>query len=226
MTSERSAARRELFELAGDAGLIAAAVLAGLTALVLLIARAAGDGDLPVVLQAASAAAVLLGVTAGPAAAWIMHRRPVTLPAALGALLGVPLAGAVFGLVVALSTALGWALSPLTQAEYAGPLAAGALVAADFVGLIVWLVIDAFRDARGRRQHHSLNVARAVSAAVVGTFSATIIVLSLGPMGGEILEAFAFVLMGAVVGASAATLAHVAVSLAARGSSTPEDGAA
>lgn len=216
MTSEQSGARRERFELAGDAALITAATLAVLTSIVLLMSAGVGDREVPVAIQIASAAAVLFGGIAGPVIAWLMHRRRISVPAVVGALVGGPVAGVVFGVFVAFSTVLGWAISPISDAEYAGPLAAASVVAAAFVALVVWLAIDAVRDcAQDRREHRSLDIVRMLSTLIITLYSSVIVVLAFGKPGGEIIEAIAFMLMGAVNGASVVTIADVATRLTA-----------
>lgn len=215
MASERSATRRERFELAGDAALITAATLAVLTSIVLLISAGVGDREVPVAIQIASAVAALLGGVAGPAAAWLMHRRRIGLPAVLGALVGAPVSGVAFGFFVAFSAVLGWAISPINDADYAGPLAAAVLVAVALVAVVVWLVIDAARDyASSRREHVPLDIVRILSMFIVASYSSVIIFLAFGEAGGEIIEAIAFMLMGAVTGASVVTIADIATRLA------------
>ncbi len=216
MPSETSAARRERLELASDAALITAATLAALTSIVLLISAGVGDREVPVAIQIASALAALLGGVAGPVVAWLMHHRRVSLAAVFGALIGMPVAGAVFWVFVGLSAILGWVISPISDAEYAGPLAAAAIVAAAFAALVVWLVIDAVRDyAPNRRDHRTLDVVRLVSTVIVAAYSTVIVVLAFGGTGGEIIEAIAFMLMGALGGASMVTMADVVTRLTA-----------
>lgn len=216
MASEGSTSTRERFELAGDAALITAATLAILTSIVLLISAGVGDREVPVAIQIASAVAALLGGVVGPVTAWLMHRRRIGLPAAIGAVVGVPAAGVVFGVFIAFSAVLGWAISPLSDADYAGPLAAAVLVAVALVALAVWLVIDAVRDyARDSREHASLDIVRILATFIIAAYSSVIIFLAFGEVGGEIIEAIAFMLMGAVTGASVVVFADLATGLAA-----------
>jgi hypothetical protein len=216
MASERSSAKRERFELAGDAAVVTAAVLAVLTSIVLLVSAGVGDREVPVAIQLASALAVLLGGIAGPVVAWLMHGRRITLPAVLGGIVGAAVSGAAFAVFVAFSTALGWVLSPLTDAEWAGPLAGLVLVAVAFVVLVVWLLFDAVRDyARPRRRHRSLDILRILSTIVIATYSVVITVLAFAGPGGEIVEALAFMLIGAVNGALVVTMADFLVRLIA-----------
>lgn len=217
MTSDPDAGR-ESFELAGDGALFTAASLAVLTSIVLLVTEVGAAGQEPsMAVQFASALVVFLGTVAGPVAAWLMHRRRISLPAVLGAFLGVPAAGAVFALFVGFSAALGWAISPLSDAEWAGPLVGAIVVTAGFFALVAWLVVDAARDrSADPPEHHSLDVARIVSAIVATTYTAVIAVVALSGTSGEIVEAIGFMLVGAVIGALVVFGADLATRLAGR----------
>jgi hypothetical protein len=214
MTTDGDTKKRERLELAGDGALTTAATFAVLTAIVLLVAQGVGNREVPVALQILSAAAMLLGGVGGPVIAWLIHDRRISLPAVVGAILGAPAAGAVFFVFVALSTAIGWAISPLWDAEYAGPLAGAILVTVAFFVLVIWLVTDAVRDlAPSRRTHARLDTVRLIAAGLVAAFSAAVMVLAFAPGNAEIAEALAFMLLGAVSGGLAVTFADLATRL-------------
>lgn len=202
---------RERVELAGDAALITAAVFAVSISIALLIALAVGDRAVPAPLQVLSALLVMLTWAGGPMIAWLVHRRPLNVPAVLGALLGGPVGGAVFFVLVGISQVLGWALSPFTGIGYIGPLLMAALVGLGFAALSAWLVADALRDNGGRREHMTLDLVRMASAATVAVFVGVIAVLAFGRAGPELAEAIAFMLMGAISAASIVTMADLVV---------------
>ncbi len=210
MARKMSPEKRAMFVLAADGAVITAATFALLTGIALLLAQAVGDREVPVGLQVASGLAVLLGGVAGPALAWFMHGRRITLPAILGALLAGPVVGAAFFLFLALSQVLGWIISPISDAEGAGPLVLAALVALDFVYVMAWLLVDGARDLRADPPtHKKLDIARILAVVVLVAYSAIVVVLALGEAGPEMLEAIAFMLMGAVSGAATIAMADV-----------------
>lgn len=214
MTAEVETNRRERLELAGDGALITAATFALLTSIVLLIAQGFGDREVPVAVQILSAVAVLLAGVGGPLITWLLHDRRISLPAIVGAIVGSGATGGVFFAFVALSTGIGWAIAPLWDAEYAGPLAGAIIVTVAFFVLVIWLVVDAIRDlAPGRRTHSRLDTTRLIAAAAVVAYSAVIAVVSFRPGAGETIEALAFMLLGAVSGGLAVTFADLATRL-------------
>jgi hypothetical protein len=201
--AKHALATRERYELAGDGALVTAGTLSALTGIVLLITGVIIQGSVPVWIELASSAAVLVGSVAGPVIAWLLHGRRITVPAAVGALLGLPVTGIVFFGFVAFSTALGWALKGLNDADWFGPLVAAGLVSVAAIGGVAWLVADGIRDrAPSRREHLRVDRARFAAAAAVVAYSTVVIMYALRPGSGEVLEAIAFVLLGAVGGAS------------------------
>lgn len=210
MAHKSLSARRTALVLAADGAAISAAVFALAIAAALLVAQAVGDREVPVGLQIASGVITWLAGIAGPLLVWRMHRRRITLPAVLGALLGAPVAAAVFFLFVALSTALGWVISPISDAEGAGPLVAGSLVGLAFVVLLIWLAADAARDLRATSPaNRTLDVARLLAAASIAVYSVIVVLLALGEAGAEMFEALAFMLVGGVSGAAVVAMADL-----------------
>jgi drug/metabolite transporter (DMT)-like permease len=217
MASIKAIVTRERALLAGDGVLLTATVFglalggAGLLA--------APDGAEPAAwVQVLSVVLSLGAVIAGPIAAWVLHGRRVTWIATLGAVIGGMLAGVVVQAVALLSWLLGLILSPLTNAEYAGPLAVAAVIVAAFVALVVWLVADSARDLRREpREHARLDVVRLVSVAAFGIFVIGVVLwMTSHPDDAESGEAAAFAIAAGVVGGLATSGAEVSTALAAR----------
>lgn len=225
MAQKPSSARRAALVLAADGAAINAAILALATAALLLLAQGMGERELPVGLQIASGLVIWLATLAGPVLVWRLHCRRITLPAVFGALLGAPVAAAVFFLFVALSTALGWVISPISDAEGAGPLVAGSLVGLAFIALLVWLARDAVRDLRTTPPaDRTLDVARLLAAGSIAVYSVIVVVLALGKAGAEMFEALAFMLVGGVSGAAVVTMADLVTRALKPGAEGPTAG--
>jgi hypothetical protein len=121
----------------------------------------------------------------------------------LGAVLG--------GVLSAVSLALLAALSGLFQLtlrwiQTEGPWG---LVVVGVLGLVLLAVVAVhlLKDTRADRRlpspaHPLLNVLRIAAAVIVVVYTSTIVVVSLMPRSGELIEALAFMLIGAVNGAS------------------------
>lgn len=210
MTAKRLTISRKWCVLAGDGAVITAGTMSLLTGAVLLVTGVMIKGSVPVWLEVGSGIAVLFGGLAGPIAAWLVHGERISAPAVIGALLSGPVTGTVFFAFVLASTALGWILRGVNDEEWFGPLVGAALVAAAFAALCAWLAVDALRDLRSsRREHVRVDVVRLASVAVIIVYSATVMVFSLRPGTGEVLEAIAFMLMGALAGGAAVGLADI-----------------
>jgi uncharacterized membrane protein YfcA len=130
--------------------------------------------------------------------------------------------GALFFAFVLLSTALGWLLQGINDAEWFGPLVGAVLVEIAFLVLCIWVVADAIRDRRAAREHPKIDTARLAAFAVVVVYTVAVIVLSLQPDAGEIIEALAFMLMGALGGGCAVGFADLAERLLVRKEPAPE----
>ena len=157
-------------------------------------------------------------VIAGPIAAWVLHGRRVTWVAVLGGVIGGMLAGAVVQAVALLAWLLGLILSPVTDSEYAGPIALVAVIIVAFAALEVWLLADAARDLRRTpREHARLDVVRLVAVAVFLLFiiAAALWVMS-HPEDPESGDVAAFAIAAGVVGGLAVSGAEAATALAAR----------
>ena len=223
MAAKQRSRRREWLELAGDGAVITAAIVAVCATTAFLITGGFSERQASAASEIASAVLLLVGGVAGPAVAWLTHRRRITVPALVGALVGAPMVGAIFFVFVVVAQALDWLLAFVTDVEYAGTLVAAALVALDFVGLLVWLVVDAARDLRDQAGHRPVDLARILSAVVITVYSATVVVLALGEAGAEMLEAIAFMLLAAVGGASVVTFAYLATRLTEREPEEPAE---
>jgi len=217
MASIKAVVTRERALLAGDGVLLTAAlygVVLGGTALLM----APDDANPAAWIQGLSLVLSLGAVIAGPIAAWVLHGRRVTWIAVLGAVIGGMLAGAVVQVVALLSWLFGLILTPLTNAEYAGPLALAAVLVAAFVALVVWLVADSWRDLRREpREHARLDVVRLVAAAVFVIFVIGVVLYVMShPDDSESGDVAAFAIAAGVVGGLAVSGAEVATALAAR----------
>ncbi|HEY3317765.1 MAG TPA: hypothetical protein VGK50_05030 [Coriobacteriia bacterium] len=179
MGLERSDTLRERFELAGDGALITAAMFSAFTSIALLLSAPFEQSEVPVAVQLMSAVAVFVPGVAGPVVAWLMHGRRISLVAVLGAMAGVPVAGVVLLAFALLTFVLGWIVSPISRADYAGPLAGVGLLTIGFFVLVGRLVIAAVRDLASKGpSRRALAIARVLSAVVVTAFSAAIVFLA------------------------------------------------
>lgn len=205
--------RGQLLELAGDGGVVTAALSAVCVVLAFIITGGLGSKQPSAASELASAALMLLAGAGGPIAAWYLHKRRFTVPAVLGMAVGVGAAGAVFFLFVGISQGLDWLLSPITGVKYIGPLIAAALVAADFAFLVGWLAFNAIRDLRGAQARRGIDLARLVAVGVIVAYSGTVVGFVLTGTDAEMLEAIAFMMLAAVAGASMVTFAELATRL-------------
>ncbi|MRS13186.1 MAG: hypothetical protein EG823_09010 [Actinobacteria bacterium] len=99
----------------------------------------------------------------------------------------------------------------VTPPAVAGALFFAFVLAAGFVALCAWLVVDGVKDLGPSGRHHvRVDSLRLAAAAVVLIYAAIITGYSLRSGSGELLEAMAFVLMGALSGACAVGMADLA----------------
>lgn len=205
-------------EVAGDGALLTAATSGLATGVALLITEVLMQGGIPPWIEVITGILVPLGGLAGPVIAWRVHGRAINVTAVFGALLALPLTGVLFFAFVLVATALGWALSSVNDAEWFGPLIGAVIVMAAFVGMCVWLVVDAIRDrASVTSSHRRVDTARLVAATVVIVYSGAVVAFSLTPDNGEVAEALAFMLLAALLGGCALLTAQVMERLVARG---------
>jgi hypothetical protein len=178
MASARSLKVGPRAVLGGDGGLLTAAVLGVVVALVSLIGTGSHGSNV----------AVIIGVAAGgilaPLLAWWLHGRRVDGTATAGAVAGY-LAGAVlvFALVMLLAVieraaaAIGLFATVDDASATLESIAAIAVFAAYLVA-VVWLAADGLRDLSPRRRTHvPLDVARLVASVVYAAFSVGVIVV-------------------------------------------------
>ena len=189
--------------LIGDGALITCGLSAGLTALVLLLTEVVwGVTGAPNWVQILSMIAVFGSAIGGPVLAWLASGRTITLPAVLGLLLGGVLSAVAFGVLAALVFASRFAF---VWIKTEGPWSLVFVGALALIAL-AWVTFHLLKDTRADRRlpqptHPLLNVLRIVAAVIVVVYTSTIVVLSLNPQSGELIEAIAFMLMGAVNGA-------------------------
>lgn len=192
-------------ELAGDAGLITAGTFGLFTGLSLAIFSLGGltplgtppKTPLEMSLMAAVAILSLAGTVVGPALTWVLHGRRIDRTAVLSAMAGYFVGGIVGGITFMLLVAVAsLAAKPFTSWEFAGPVAAAAIVAVAMLAFVVWLDVGAVRDlSPSRREHVRLDVARLVSTTVIVVFAA---VVALAMRSDPENEAGAFILAAGV----------------------------
>lgn len=224
MESVKVLVTRERVALAGDALLITAAafgVVTGATALVLApdLEPAAGMEWASVV----SAVLSLATAVAGPIVAWLLHGRHLTWIAVLGGVLGGALAGVLVMAATVAAMLFGLMASLFTDSEFAGPLILLALLAAAFVALVGWLVLDAVRDlAPSRRAHPRIDVVRLVSAVVLVIFAVGVAVWTASHPGDESGEALIIAMVAGVFGLLAVAGADTLTMLMERRRTAPQ----
>ena len=131
------------------------------------------------------AAAALLG----PLLAWRLHRRPLDGTATLGALLGF-----FVGVVIVVT------IIPLF------------LVAAAFLGAIVWVDAEALRDlSPQRRAHLRLDIARLLATLVQAAYLVGVIVYARGTSDVDGVGVLSLLVAPAAVGAAVVTVAGMLV---------------
>ncbi len=223
MASLKAIVTRERAALAGDACLVTAAafgVVTGVTGLVVAPEVEPAEG-----MEWASALAAVLSLAtavAGPVVAWLLHGRRLTWIAVLGGVIGGGLAGGVVMAVSLVAMLFGLVASFFTDSEFAGPLIVLGLVAAAFLALVGWLVVDAVRDlAPSRRDHTRIDVVRLVSALVLAIFAAGVAVWTANHPGDESLEALIFAMAAGVFGLLVVAGAETVTTLMARGKASP-----
>ena len=117
-------------------------------------------------------------------------------------------AGLVFQALVAFSMLLGLALSPITDAEFAGPIGLLVLVSVAFALIVVALAVLAIRDlGHNRRMHVGLDVVRLCSLAILAVYAIGALVVALTSEDPERGEAMIFVI---AAGLSAAVMVFTA----------------
>ena len=154
--------------LAGDGGLLTAAVFALVVWLPSLLWESMGAGI---------GIAGIVGTALAPLLAWRLHVRHVDGTATLGAILGF-IAGVVV-LFVALALGLPFGLD---GTNIPGVVAVGvAVLAAAYLVAIVWLDVDALRDlSPQRRRHVWLDIFRLLATVVYVAFIVAVIVRATG----------------------------------------------
>ena len=136
-------------------------------------------------------------IAGAPLAAWLLHGRRLGWTA-----------GLVFQALVAFSMLLGLALSPITDAEFAGPIGLLVLVSVAFALIVVALAVLAIRDlGHNRRMHVGLDVVRLCSLAILAVYAIGALVVALTSEDPERGEAMIFVI---AAGLSAAVMVFTA----------------
>lgn len=107
-----------------------------------------------VLLTAVAIVAAPLALVVGPAAAWLLHRRPVdktsVISGVIGLVLGVAIAAAIGAAVFAVSAQTG----TLGSDEFAGGIVVFTVVAVVFCAIALALVVDAVRDLLSKQRRH------------------------------------------------------------------------
>lgn len=217
MASMTRIVTRERLAIFGDALLMTAAAFGVIIGLSGLLIAPTGTPE-PGTEWAAALSSILslVVVVVVPVLVWIMHGRRVTIHAVVGGVLGALSAGFVFFAIVALSALLGLLLSPVTDSEFAGPIAMLVVVSAAFVALVFWLVVDAIRDlAPNRRANLRIDLLRLVSVVVLVALSVGVALWTFDRPGDESGEALVFAMVAGLGGALAVAGAETLTSLAA-----------
>ncbi|MFA5844420.1 MAG: hypothetical protein WC971_06285 [Coriobacteriia bacterium] len=172
-------------ELAGDACLITAGTFGLFTGLSLAIFSLGGltplgtapKTPLEMFLMAAVAILSLAGTVVGPALTWVLHGRRIDRTVVLSALGGHFVGGNAIWIAAMLLVAVtSLAAKPFTSWEFAGPVAAAAIVAVAVLAFVVWLDIAAVRDlSPSRREHVRLDVARLASTVIIVVFAVVVV---------------------------------------------------
>lgn len=216
---------RDDLVLIGDSALITCGLSAALMAVVLLLSEVMwGDSLVPVWMELVSSIAFFAPMLLGPVLVWLASKRKITVPAVLGVALGAGLSAVVFAILIALTGLFQIALRGIQTEGPWGLVVVGALglVALAVVGFR--LLRDGGADRRRAQPAHLLlDVLRIAAAVIVVVYTAVIIALSLVPQRGEIIEALAFMLIGAVTGACLAAGAAILTRAVAKRGTPPLD---
>jgi hypothetical protein len=195
--------------LAGDALVVTSGLFAWLASVAgaLMLAgwdmpavEAGGVGWQSVLAGAISLLMLVSATLLAPATVWWLHGRRASLWALLGALLAGPVAMLAAALLApALSTVLGFLLKPLTDWEFAGPIALLVIVG---IGYLVALVAALFAH-RPAGERRGLHVLRWISAGGLVVLAAVVVAAMLAGVSGEFGEAPIFAM---VFGAGSAVI--------------------
>lgn len=225
MASMKTIVTRERVSLIGDALLMTAAAFSVIIGFSALLVAPTGTPE-PEMGWATALSSILsmAVVVVMPLLVWLMHGRRLSGMAVLGGLVGAFSTGIVFMGIAALSALLGLLVSPLTDSEFAGPIAMLVIVSAALVTLVLWLVVDAIRDlAPARRAHPRIDALRLACFAILTTFAVGVAVWTANNPGEESGEAIIFAMVAGLGGALAVLGAEVLTALASRGKVSPSD---
>jgi hypothetical protein len=225
MASMRTIVTRERLSLIGDALIMTAAAFSVIMGFSVLLVAPTGTPEPD--MGWATAVSSLLSmsvVVVVPLLVWLMHGRRLSGMAVLGGLAGAFSTGIVFMGIAALSALLGLLVSPLTDSEFAGPIAMLVIVSAAFVALGLWLVADAIRDlAPARRAHQRIDALRLACFAILAMFAAGVAVWTANNPGEESGEAIIFAMVAGLGGGLAVLGAEILTALASSGKAPPSD---
>jgi hypothetical protein len=181
MADAMSTSRREVASIAGDAALIAAALvfMAPINTIVALLAT------------------------------WYLHGRRADRLAlragAIGIISGLVSVGVLYGLLFGLGQLIG----PIGGSAQAGGIILFVLVAAVFLAAAVGLDLAAVKDLTGNRQDVRIDAVRLVATAVIVLGTVAVVLIQRANPGSEIADAGPFALMSAAVSAVQAYVAVI-----------------
>lgn len=217
MKSESPVSRRDHVDLAFDSVLFTMGLFALVTSAELGLTALLGDTALPGWLQFVSSMLVLATGVAGPVLAWLLHGRRLTVLAVLGAFVGGAAAGIVALSSQWLSIPLTWLVSPITTADSSGPIALLTVLGAVVIAGMVWLLVDAARDAvPSRRAHLLIDMLRVASVVAIVALRFVVEAVITNNTTGQISETLIFALVAGIVGGAIVVGADALTTLADR----------
>lgn len=226
MPSDSKEGRREILALAADGAVVtggAFAVMAGaafgLEALGVPMGEPQGSG-LTLVLTTVSWLLQVGGLVVGPFLAWRLNGRRFDKPAVIGLVAGYPLSGVMVMALAVLAPLVDRLVGFATDVRYAGAIAYLAVLVLAFAAAVAWVAARAVRDLSGGRRQVPLDVVRLLAA--LGSLAFWAVVVAMIVRGQDAIEAGAFLLLDAVVGAVTVSAAALAARFAAKRTDSPE----
>ncbi|MFN8126323.1 MAG: hypothetical protein U0R64_07445 [Candidatus Nanopelagicales bacterium] len=222
MASIKTFINTQHLAILGDAFLMTSAAFAGVIGTSSLVIDPTGtlppDKEWVAALSSLLSLAVVVVV---PIGVWLLHGRRLSIMAVLGGVLGAASTAVVFFGFVALSMLLGFAVSPVWDVEYAGPLLMLIVVATACVAWVIWLVVGAVRDLANRRDHPRIDALRILSTVVLVVYTAGVAMWIAGNPADDSLDALIFALVAGIAAALAVAGAELATTLSSTAKPAP-----
>jgi len=211
--------RRDRVMLAADGCVITAGAFAamigaafGLDALGVAPLAEPGGNGLDLFLSTISWLLQVGGLLLGPIIVWRLHDRRLDRTAIIAGIAGFAIGGALVMPVAMLGAFFDWFVGLFTTTQFVGAIGYLVLLVLAFLVATVWADVDAFRDlSAAHRSHVRLDVGRLVATAAAAVFAGIVIAMMFA--GEDAVEALAFLLLAAFLGAAVVTIADLVVRL-------------